>query len=65
MPLTRLLDQVCAGGIDAATAWAVGHVAGMLDAGTAADRQLMMERRGASLEDIVAAVATETAATVG
>jgi carboxylate-amine ligase len=58
-----LLERACTGVPDAAGAWAIGHVSAMLRTGTAADRQLLMERRGASFEDIVDALAIETAAT--
>ncbi len=58
--LTRLLDRVRTG--LGGGGWATGHVAQMLEAGTAADRQLALERRGASLEDVVEALVTETAA---
>jgi carboxylate-amine ligase len=58
--VTRLLELVGTGRGDAG--WATGRVAAMLQAGTAADRQLALERRGASLEDVVAALVAETAA---
>jgi glutamate---cysteine ligase / carboxylate-amine ligase len=63
--LRRMLDRVRPDAEELGAGWALDHVSSLLRAGSSADRQLLLERRGATLEEIVAAVVHETALTPG